>query len=127
MDSVTANGVLLTRENLLKVGAFPPIIGQDWVIALIAGVETAIPLTAPTTIAGSYWDPVSQVALALTLAIDADQVTNPGLFTIKFIDTILVPLVAGMCRFQIDITDTVAEIRILCKGWLEILAARPEP
>ena len=132
MDSVPANGVLLTRENLLKVGAFPPVSGQDWaanmwVIALVAGVETAIPLTAPTTIAGSYWDPVSQTAIALTLAIDADQVNNAGLFTITFIDTIVVPLVAGMYRFQIDVTDTVAEIRILCKGWMEILPARPVP
>ncbi|MEE9367167.1 MAG: hypothetical protein V3W44_10800 [Dehalococcoidales bacterium] len=130
MDSVAVNAVLLTRENLRKVGAYPPQSGHDWDVnmwlkTVIAGVETGAPLTAPTAIAGTYWDPMVQTATVLTLAIDADQVVNAGLFTITFADTDT--LVAGMYRFEIDVTDTVADIHVLCSGWLEILPARPVP
>ena len=127
MDKVSFNALLLTRENLLKVGASPPTVAQDWdcnctLYGTVAGVDTAIGM-AGSALAGTYWDLVTRVALDLTVTLDADQVTNPGLFTIAFADTDT--MVAGMYGFRVDITDATTDIYTICSGKLEILPATP--
>lgn len=120
-DSVAANAVMLTAENLRTVGAYAPRSGRDWVCYLwvygtVSGVETAVDLT-DMTIAGVYWDPIARVANTLTIAKGA----GTGQLTITFTDA--QTLVAGMYDFAVSATET--DIFDLLSGKLEILPAIP--
>jgi len=121
-DSVAANAVLLTREKLRTLGAYPPRNGHDWdcklhVLQTVAGVETAVNLT-DMTIAGTYWDWVTRVANTLTVA---KTVAASGEITVSFAAAD-VPA-AGMYEFVITATET--ELFDLCSGKLEIMPAVP--
>ena len=121
-DSVAANSILLTAENLRTVGAYAPRSGRDWVCNLwvlqtISGVETAVDLT-DMTIAGVYWDPIARAALTLPIT---KPVGTAGQLTITFTDS--QTLVAGVYDFAVSATET--EIFDLLSGKLEILPAIP--
>ncbi len=127
LDTVAANAVLLTRENLRKVGAYPPRNGYDWgcllwVYQVVAGVETIMNMS-DQLITGSYWDPVARAPTALTIA----NAGALGHITVSF-DWLDDP-VAGMYKFAVT---SVAPAGIgptdrfdLMTGWLEILPAIP--
>jgi hypothetical protein len=121
-DSVAANAVLLTREFLRNMGAYPVRNGHDWdcklhIVQSIAGVETAVDLT-DMTIAGTYWDWVTRTANTLTVA---KTVAASGELTVSFAAATLPT--AGMYEFAITATET--ELFDLCSGKLEILPAIP--
>ena len=121
-DSVAANAVLLTRENLRKLGAYPPRVSLDWdcnlwVYQVVGGVETAMDLTT-VAVTGTYWDPVTRVATTLTVALGA----GTGQITVS-LDAATATTVAGMFRFQITGTET--EEFDLLSGWLEIQPGIP--
>lgn len=126
LDSVSANSVLLTRENLRKVGAYPPRNGQDWdchlwVYTTIDGVETALDL-ADMAFTAVYWDYFARVANALTIAAGA----GTGQLTISFAADD--EPTAGMYRFAVTGKETVllvTNVFDVCGGWLEILPAIP--
>jgi len=124
LDSVAANAVLLTSENLRKVGAYPPRVVYDWdcklhVVQAIAGVETAVNITDFTLLA-VYYDPIAQVAFNLTVV---KTVAASGELTVS-LDAGRSPVaVAGMYRFHVKATET--EEFDLMSGWLEILPAIP--
>jgi len=121
MDAISADSVLITTDNLKKVGAQPPRCGQDfvcllWVVDSISGVETFRDISG-YTLTGTYWDPVSRVANTLTVALGS----GTGDFTITFADTD--SLTAGMYRFQVTATET--DVFELCSGWIEITPEIP--
>ena len=121
LDSVAANAVLLTRENLRKVGAYPPRSEYDWdcllfIYQTIAGVETIVDLSS-MTITGTYYDHVSQVANVLTVANGGAT----GDVTLSF--AVADAPTAGMYRFSVKAVDT--DTFELCSGWLEIDPAIP--
>ncbi len=121
-DAVAANAVLLTRENLRTMGAYPPRVGYDFdcklhILQVIAGVETAVNLTG-IAIAGTYWDWVTRVANTLTVVA---SVAASGELTVSFAFDDLPT--AGLYEFAIKATET--ELFDLCSGKLEILPAVP--
>lgn len=125
LDSVAANAVLLTRENLRKVGAYPPRVGRDWVCDLwvvfsVASVETPVDVSG-WTLLGTYWDPVARVANMLPVALGAAAVTGQLVITLP--DAPVDLPTAGMYGFSISATDT--DVFDVCSGWLEILPAMP--
>jgi hypothetical protein len=121
-DSVSADSVLLTAENLKTIGMYPAQQGLDWgvqlyVYATVSTVETLQDLTGYTFV-GSYWDPVTKAATSLT-------VSNGGIsgyiqFNFDSDDT----LTAGMYQFAIEETSGEDD-SFICSGWLEIVPARP--
>ena len=118
---VTANAVLLTRESLRTVGAYPPRSGHDWdcilaVYTVIAGVETALDMSS-FTVTATYWDDVTMVANDLTIVAGTD--TNQLVVSFEAAD---LPT-AGMYRFAVVGEQT--ETFDICSGWLEILPAIP--
>ena len=124
-DRVASNAVLLTADNLRKVGAYACQAGHDWVglcwvTQTVDTVPTALILTT-LTLQGSYWDPVSREAVALTVA----KPGGDGEVSITFADT--GAHVAGMYRFLITATDPTPLTFDLFSGWLEILPGRPVP
>ena len=123
--SMAANGVLLTRESLRTLGAYPPISGGDWdcllhVYQVVAGVETAVDMSN-FSISGVYWDAVIQTAVTLRLS---DSGAASGYITVSFADGDA-PVV-GMYNFAIRAVDkTSMDIHELMSGKLEILPATP--
>lgn len=123
LDTVPSNAVMLTAENLRKCGGYACRAGNDWQVLLwlwlmIDGVPT-LPGAVVTTFEGSYWDPISMEAVALTLAL-------PGANALSMTFANDGGHVAGMYRFLI--VATVAGLEYdLCSGWLEILPGIPSP
>jgi len=122
-DYAPASRVMLTQENLRQIGAYPARVGEDWFLYLnmyqmIAGVETLVDLST-ITLTGSYWDPVSRAATALSVVggVPTGQILTGFLAAGTH--------VAGMYDFTITGTET--EVFDLCSGKIEILPARPVP
>ena len=123
-DSVAANAVLLTRENLRTVGAYPPRSAYDWdaklhITQTISGVETAVDLT-DMTLTAVYYDPIIRTAYNLTVV---KTIASSGEITVSFDAGRDPAAVAGMYRFHIKATET--EEFDLLSGWIEILPAVP--
>ena len=122
LDNVSSNAVMLTADNLKKCGGYACRAGHDWQCLLwIWAVVDGVPDDADfrtTTMTGSYWDPVSREAVALTLVIAGNSVK------ITIADD--GGHVAGMYRFLI-VATIGGLVYDLCSGWLEILPATPTP
>lgn len=122
LDTVQSNAVMLIADNLRKCGSYACRAGHDWqcllwIWEIVAGVEEASDFRT-TTMTGSYWDPVSLEATALTLAVAGNSVS------ITIADD--AGHVAGMYRFLI-VATIGGLVYDLCSGWLEILPAIPTP
>lgn len=126
-DSVAANAVLLTRENLRTVGSYPPRVARDWKCILwlyetIAGVETIIAIDT-WAIDGTYWDPITRVAVDLPIALTS----TAGQIAITLPDAPAIAAVAGMYEFAIKGTaaaDPDFSFDV-CSGKIEFLPAIP--
>lgn len=121
LDSVSANSVMLTSDNLRKAGSYPPRNGQEWycklwVYVTVDGVETLLDMT-DYTVAAVYWDNVSKEATSIDCALGGDT----GSIVLGIPST--ADQVAGMYRFSI--TGTQVDIFDICGGWIEMLPAIP--
>lgn len=124
-DYMAANAVLLTANAMRRLGASCPQIGTDfvanlWVFGTVDTVPTAFSLVS-TTVAGSFWDPVTRVAYDFdSCAIAGDGSTGCVVLTIAD-DLDVTP---GL--YQFEITATRTSVYTLMSGWIEFLPGRPE-
>ncbi len=123
-DYVAANAVLLTREMLRTVGAYPPRVGHDWQCNLwlyqtIDGVKTIVD-AGEWTLDATYWDAVTRVAVDLPIGHGLAD----GQMVITLLDSPVIDAVAGMYDFAVQAISAL-DIFDVCSGKLEILPTIP--